>query len=244
MNDMAETPGNREAGPLAREMAAGLRERVESYLNAYDISPQEAAALVLEPKPPEEAQRALRVAPEHVSWEDLAILLRHDQERALARWEEIKQAARDEVSSGHRGAKLVQRWGGSPWQRADYLAFLDELADGWQPRNGIERQLLEVMAQAQTAAEYWMGMLTRRSSLEGVRELAGLKNGKGWETSHVTEAQAVEQAAAMVDRFNRIFLRTLRALRDLRRGPQPVLVQNAGQVNVGQQQVNVAGGGP
>jgi hypothetical protein len=77
-----------------------------------------------------------------------------------------------------------------------------------------------------------------------VRELASLQKGKGWETPRVTEAQAVEQAAAMVERFNRIFLRTLRALRDLRRGPQPVFVQNAGQVNVGQQQVNLAGGGP
>jgi hypothetical protein len=44
----------------------------------------------------------------------------------------------------------------------------------------------------------------------------------------------------MVDRFNRIFLRTLRALRDLRKVPLAVVVQNAGQVNVGQQQVNVA----
>jgi hypothetical protein len=57
----------------------------------------------------------------------------------------------------------------------------------------------------------------------------------------VTGFQAVEQAGAMVDRFNRIFLRTLRALRDLRRCPPPVVVQNAGQVNVGQQQVNVTG---
>ena len=48
----------------------------------------------------------------------------------------------------------------------------------------------------------------------------------------------------MVDRFNRVFLHTLRALRDRRRGPQPVFVQNAGQVNVGQQQVNVAGARP
>jgi hypothetical protein len=43
----------------------------------------------------------------------------------------------------------------------------------------------------------------------------------------------------MVDRFNRIFLRTLRALRDLRR-QEPVVVRRAGQVNVGHQQINVA----
>jgi hypothetical protein len=73
--------------------------------------------------------------------------------------------------------------------------------------------------------------------------VAGLQKGKGWETPRVTEAQAVEQAGAMVDRFNRIFLRNLRALRDLRRCPQPIFVQNAGQVNVGQQQVNVSGPG-
>ena len=45
----------------------------------------------------------------------------------------------------------------------------------------------------------------------------------------------------MVDRFNRLLLRTLRALRDLRRYSSQVVVQNANQVNVGQQQVNVSG---
>ena len=55
------------------------------------------------------------------------------------------------------------------------------------------------------------------------------------------DAEAIEQAMAMGDRFNRIFLRTLRALRDLRRYAPTVVVQNAGQVNVGGQQVNVAG---
>ena len=50
----------------------------------------------------------------------------------------------------------------------------------------------------------------------------------------------MEEAAAMADRFHRMFLRTLRALRDLRRYGGPVIVQQAGQVNVGGQQVNVA----
>jgi hypothetical protein len=46
----------------------------------------------------------------------------------------------------------------------------------------------------------------------------------------------------MADRFNGIFLRTLRALCSLRKVPLAVVVQNAGQVNVGGQQVNVAAG--
>jgi hypothetical protein len=45
----------------------------------------------------------------------------------------------------------------------------------------------------------------------------------------------------MVERFNGMFLRTLKALRELRRTPG-VVVRNAGQVNVGQQQINVNGG--
>jgi hypothetical protein len=48
-----------------------------------------------------------------------------------------------------------------------------------------------------------------------------------------------------VERFHAIFLRTLKALRDLRRQVPGVVVQSAGQVNVGQQQLNVsAGHGP
>lgn len=46
----------------------------------------------------------------------------------------------------------------------------------------------------------------------------------------------------MVDRFNKLFVRTLRALRDLRRYASSMIVQNAGQVNVGAQQLNVASG--
>jgi hypothetical protein len=49
---------------------------------------------------------------------------------------------------------------------------------------------------------------------------------------------AIDQAAGMVDRFNRMFMRALRQLRDLRR--YTVVIQSAEQVNVGQQQVNVA----
>lgn len=101
---------------------------------------------------------------------------------------------------------------------------------------------VDTMAQAQTAAEYWLEALMSKAALEAAMEQATLRNKGAWEPPRATRFQVVEQAGAMVDRFNRIFLRTLRALRDLRRGPQPVFVQNAAQVNVGQQQVNVAAG--
>ena len=45
----------------------------------------------------------------------------------------------------------------------------------------------------------------------------------------------------MAERFQRMFGRALRSLTELRRRPLAVLVQNAGQVNIGQRQVNVGG---
>lgn len=46
-------------------------------------------------------------------------------------------------------------------------------------------------------------------------------------------AAAIDQAANMVDRFNRIFVRAIRQLRDLLRYTPQVVVKSAGQVNVG-----------
>jgi hypothetical protein len=44
----------------------------------------------------------------------------------------------------------------------------------------------------------------------------------------------------MADRWNRIFLRNLRALRNLRRYAPAVHIENHGQVNIGEKQVNVS----
>lgn len=50
----------------------------------------------------------------------------------------------------------------------------------------------------------------------------------------------MREAADMTDRWRKAFLRTVRTLRDLRRFATPVVIQNAGQVNVANQQVNVS----
>ena len=42
-----------------------------------------------------------------------------------------------------------------------------------------------------------------------------------------------------VDRFNQMFLRNLKALRDLKTMPVNVNIAQAGQVNVAQRQVNI-----
>ena len=46
----------------------------------------------------------LKAPPNELAWHDLRVLSDRDPDLALRRWEEVKQAARDERRSGHRGA--------------------------------------------------------------------------------------------------------------------------------------------
>lgn len=48
-----------------------------------------------------------------------------------------------------------------------------------------------------------------------------------------------ERLMPLMDRFNQMFLRNLRALRELKTHPVNINIGQAGQVNVGQQQINV-----
>jgi hypothetical protein len=78
------------------------------------------------------------------------------------------------------------------------------------------RVFLDQMAQAQAAMFYFQRCLFGRAS-----------------------AAFDEQAGAMVERFQKMFLR---ALCELRKAPPAVFVQNAGQVNVAAQQLNMGNG--
>jgi len=97
------------------------------------------------------------------------------------------------------------------------------------------------MALAQSGYFDWLEKLACRTSRDSVSPKK-LDEEAPWMAPSMSDAEAVEQAAAMMDRFNKMFLRSLRALSDLRRHNRPVVVQNAGQVNVGGQQVNVSSG--
>ena len=228
-----------EAGTLARELAAAYKGLVEHYRDQWQLSTPAAVAKAEEASDGYTAS-ILTGPADQVSWHGLSHLARRDPEKAAQRWGEVKGQALLELRSGHRAAKAMEGYGANAWARAQFLAVRRELTEGWQPRNGVEWQLIDMLAQAQTAQLYWLETLTFRASCS-----SGRKRDDGrWEAETVEDAEAVEQAAAMVERFNGIFLRTLKALRDLRRTPG-VVVQNAGQVNVGQQQLNVsAGNGP
>jgi hypothetical protein len=246
MNELADqqttAPEVREVGALARELATAYRAKVNHAKKTLGLSAQQAVAKVEEPCPLDEVFRIEDCPPEDVTFADIDDLARVSPARALQCWERIKQAAREELQSGHRAAVVLEGHDADAWKRAQFLALREELSRELRPRNGVERQLIDQMAQVQTQMYFWQERLSLRASVEPLREKRELEEEGGWSPPRVSEHQALEQAAAMVDRFNKMFLRTLRALRDLRRYTGPVIVQNAGQVNVGGQQVNVTAG--
>jgi hypothetical protein len=185
-------------------------------------------------------------------WEELADISDAQPQSGLALWEEIKEAARAELASGHRAAAM-ETYLSTPMDRARFVVLREALCEQWQPRGAGECLLLDQLAIAQTLFLHWTQTLSERAGSQGahdrdevhkiaVRERGGDIKG-GWIAPRVSDAEAVTEAVQMVERWNRMYLRTLRQLRDLRRyvPPAPMTINNPGQVNIaaeGGQQVN------
>jgi hypothetical protein len=239
MSAIATTPAApSEDGVIAGELARSFGQMVQLYEKHFSLSREEAIRRATE-SPVGDVERVLSAPPDQVGWFDLHSIARTDPDSATARWEEIKRAALDELRTGHRAATAVETANDGAWQRAQFLALRQELSADWQPRNGVERQLIDTMAQAQEGFLHWMQVLTIRTTLESVTNDRLHKQEGRWGPPRQSDADALDQAATMMDRYNRIFLRTLRALCDMRRHSGPVIVKKGGQMNVAQQQVNV-----
>lgn len=227
-----------EALPLASEMSQAIRRYVDAEMEHLSRPAAEAIANA-ESHAREVASQPTGGDPRYVTFFELAALAKVNPERAEARWNEIRAAARAEIQTGHLAAKANEATlSNGAWPRASFLALRDELAAGWNPQSGIERTLVDMMAQAWTAQLFWHERMMLYACIESDNDR--VKQDGRWKTPRVADAQAVDQAAQMVDRFNRIFTRSLRTLKDLRRHAPMMVVQNVGQLNVAEQQFNVA----
>lgn len=87
-----------------------------------------------------------------------------------------------------------------------------------------------------------MELSVQRVEIECEEEHLQIEMRGKWKAVALNGDGDAQQAAEMADRYNRLFLRTLRQLRDLRRYVVPVTINNPQQVNIaadGGQQVNV-----
>jgi hypothetical protein len=100
----------------------------------------------------------------------------------------------------------------------------------------MERLLLDGMAQAWTMHLHWLGKHAKTESLDAMRVERDARERGEWQPPRLGEAEAVDRAAQMADRFQRQFLRLMKCYRDGRRLGVSMKV-NAAQVNVAEQQV-------
>lgn len=232
-----------DARSVAKEMAKAHGRYLRYMKGAFGLSREEAIKQLREGE--EDRQAKEEIDPEQLSWLELSALeVRGEEELALELWEECRRAAIEEVRGGHRAARAIEAGvEGGPMGRARFLAIRDELRAEWRPTPGSESLLVDQLAQAHAMYERALELYVYRSTYGGLsttdeeRRLA--KQHGTYLCPRITEQESLEASLQAADRWQRSFLRTLRALRDLRRHAPQIVVQHAGQVNVGQQQVNV-----
>lgn len=182
---------------------------------------------------------AAETPPRKLTWRHLSAVSRHDIRAGIELWEKIKQEAREHVATGAHTVEIVYP-NTSPFDRARHFAVREEMAEGWQPQNGVEHALVDMLAVNYGLWLHWTGIAHGWATGFVEREPRdGAEYTHTWKPPRVSESEAVEQAHRLADSYNRQFLRVLRQLRDLRRYAPPVIVNNGGQVNVANQQVNV-----
>lgn len=226
-----------------------LVEAAQSFINTIEFYKAEHGGAKTHPEAVEETlkvhewrrQYVCDVLPVDVTWGHVAAIAEVNIEDALRMWARVREAADDELVSGIRGAKVAGE-NAIPYSVAQYLAIRDSFADQWKPQGGIEAAMIEMLAIAYSLQMYWSTVAHDRALRvhDAQREQLKRYESSGWKSPYQSEADATEQAHRLADGYNRQFLRVLRQLRDLRRYA-PVVIQNAQQVNVGNQQLNVAG---
>lgn len=220
---------------LARKLAEARRQLIEEYEHFHGMSREEAIALAHESDSTQITQQILGQPLQTTSWHDLDKLTAVDPDLAVERWNAMLDNSVEEMESGHRAARALESGSTQCHERAQFLAMREHLARDWQPRNGVEWSLIDAIATAQHMKFFWLQRMVAFDTLDLTEDIVSQLK-----LPRVTSAQAIEQAACMVDRFDRMFMRALRQLRDLRRYMPTVVVQHADQVNVGEQQLNVS----
>lgn len=173
-----------------------------------------------------------------LDWRTIATEWARDEAAGRALWARVRQTAREELACGAAAGTVVEGYHVRAMERAQFLAVREGLADGLQPRNGMEWLLIDGMAEAWLMHWRWLKKHTNLDSLGAMHVERDMRDRGEWMPPRLSEAQTVDRAALMADRFQRQFLRLMKCYRDGRRLGLSMTV-TGGQVNVAEQQINV-----
>jgi len=242
---VASAPTDAEIGVVARRLAAAYEANIRWRMTELKESAEEADRRARALDAPERLSRVIDAAMEspadQVSWSMISTMIESNPEAGWAVWERVKDEASEELESGHRAAEALC-WDDSPWRRAQFLAIRQTFINEWQPRGGIELTLIDQMAQAHSLYLHWIERAHIQASLEAQSMDKAIHERGRWKPRQISSADTLDQSAQMAERWQKLFVRALRSLRDLRRHAPPVVLAGPGsQVNVGQNQVNTTG---
>jgi hypothetical protein len=183
---------------------------------------------------------------QRIKWDDLAAAHQEDPTQAVACMQAIYDRAGDYISAGLFASHALDLK--MPFERGQFSFIRFTFQEEWQPRGGIEASMVDMLAQCYVAWQYWLTRLSQAANnLDSASEQMK-KNKKSpyeaerWDPPRITAIEYLDHCTQMADRFNRMFLRVLRQMRDLRRYSVPVTINNPKQVNIaadGGQQVNM-----
>jgi hypothetical protein len=232
-----------EVGSLAIELARAYQQMAAFYRDQLKLTGPEAdrRARGLDVTPEEAAEDVARIRdrpPDEISWFDLTRLAERDPSALAEVWADLKAEARRELASGHRTAQALA-WESRPWTRARFLAIRDSLRAGNVPQSGIEAALLDTAAEAFSDYLEWSEQLHMLASSEVELERDSVRRDGRWSPARLGMAAAIEQSAKLAERAHQRFLRTIKLFHELQRAAPTLYVAQAGQINVGAQQVNV-----
>jgi len=234
-------PTEDDASAVAGELDIRFRDAVRLHQRVYKLPLAEAIARALEPLPPHALKGLASTPLDEITWSDLdALALGGDDEAYRRLWEKVKEAAREDVGTGHAAARAIEGHSGHCQPRATFLAVRGLLVEAWQPRNGLEVQLLDQIAQAQTELWGWQTAFAALTYIASHGRAGAVRGERQHEPQRLTVAEELEQAMNMIERWQRFYMRALEALQKLRRRPASVVVRRAEQVNLAQNQVNSA----
>ena len=233
-----------ETFPLAALLAEQVEGFVRFYQEAYKLSREDAEAKARS-NIEFDRRTAINGPPEHVSWITLGRLAEEDPIAYEEAWIRLKLFALHELESGFRAAKAVSLgFDFGPYDRAKFIVMRTAICEEWNPLTGSESMLCDMLAQIQLGWEAWLGRHMMQLSIGITRErslrMAEDADVNAYVPPRLSEAEAYEESALMMERFQRMFLRVVRALRELKRGSPNLVVHQAQQVNLADKQVNVA----
>jgi hypothetical protein len=228
---------------LQGKLHAEKREIIGFFQKDMELSPEEALTKMSHPLSETRSAMLASGPATEIRWRDLVQMVYSGHaDEARRSWNILLDITEDEFLCGDRAASILEASGDVPAERARFLTIRRRLIEEWCPSQGTEEILVDQIAQFQTLFERWMRVHVEKMS-SGDPFDPSIESDRGRSSSdfHTTvgNLEAMQEALAMADRLQKAMLRTIRALKDLRKSSPQVVIQSAGQVNLSSQQVNV-----